>query len=208
MKPLGLLVSFSLIASPVRIVNFDSGIVGETPKDWTIAATHPGTMPRWEILRDLSAPTQPNVLAQISNDADGDRFPLAIFNTLTLQNADVSVRIKPVKGRELQGGGVVWRYLDENNYYLARANALDKTIAIFKVQHGKRTQLGSVHRDIPLNAWSILKVSARGNRIQVYVDHRRILQEWDNTFNAPGRVGLWTGADGVTYFDDFRVWAR
>jgi hypothetical protein len=64
-----------------------------------------------------------------------------------------------------------------------------------------------VRHDLPANGngWSILKVSIRGNRFQVYLDHRRILQGTDNTFGGAGGVGLWTVADSVTYFDDFRV---
>src|ERR1017187_2395205 len=66
-------------------------------------------------------------------------------------------------------------------------------------------RMAAVHHEIPTNAWSILKVSARGNRFQVYVDHRRIMQGWDNTFLTGGKVGLWTVADPVPYFDDFRI---
>jgi len=74
------------------------------------------------------------------------------------------------------------------------------------VENGRRVPImEAVRHEIPSNAWSILKVSARGNRFQVYMDHRRILQGWDSTFMTGGKVGLWTVADSVTYFDDFRV---
>src|ERR1039457_3278084 len=89
---------------------------------------------------------------------------------------------------------------------LARVNALETNVQVFKVENGRRVPLmAGVHHEIPTNAWSILKVSARGNRFQVYVDHRRIMQGWDNTFLTGGKVGLWTVADSVTYFDDFRI---
>jgi hypothetical protein len=171
--------------------------------------TNRGRAPRWEILRDGSAPTQPYVLAQVSDDPTGDRFPLAILDNMSLRDGDVSVRIKPVAGREDQGGGLVWRYRDANNYYLARANALEESVALYKVENGRRLLLApGVKHDIPSNGWSILKVSVRGNRFQVYLDHRRILQGWDNTFATAGKVGLWTVADSVTYFDDFRVYPK
>ena len=128
---------------------------------------------------------------------------------MSLRDGDVSVRIKPVAGREDQGGGLVWRYRDANNYYLARANALENSVALYKVENGRQLPLApGVKHDIPSNGWSILKVSVRGNRFQVYLDHRRILQGWDNTFAAAGKVGLWTVADSVTYFDDFRVYPK
>jgi hypothetical protein len=65
-----------------------------------------------------------------------------------------------------------------------------------------------VRHDIPANAWSILKVSVRGNRIQIYVNHRRVLQAQDAAFPNSGKVGLWTAGDAVTYFDDFRVYPK
>ena len=206
MKTLSWLLAFGLTASTARVVTFDNGPLGQTPPDWTVAMTHSGRAPRWEIVRDQTAATLPYVFAQVSTDPARDRFPLAIFNLVTFRDGDVSVRLKPVSGREVQAGGVVWRYRDENNYYLARANALEKNVQVFKVENGRRVPLmAGVHHEIPTNAWSILKVSARGNRFQVYVDHRRIMQGWDNTFLTGGKVGLWTVADSVTYFDDFRI---
>jgi hypothetical protein len=209
MKPLGLLISFGLIASTGRIVDFDTAPLGKMPPGWTAAMTNGGAAPKWEIVRDGSAPTQPYVLAQVSNDPSGNRFPLAIFDGLMARDSDISVRMKPVAGHADQAGGLVFRYRDCNNYYLARANAIDGSVALFKVQDGRRTALNpGVHHDIPLNAWSILKVSVRGRRFQVYVNHRRILQAFDDTFGSSGKVGLWTVGDSITYFDDFRVYPK
>ena len=209
MNSLSWLVSFGLLATTARVINFDTFPLGKTPPGWTVAMTNHGRAPQWEIRKDGSAATQPYVLAQVSTDPTGDRFPLAILDNMSLRDGDVSVRIKTVSGHEMQAGGVVWRYRDSNNYYLARANALEKNVAVFKVQNGRRIPiLPGVKHDLPPNVWSILKVSVRGNRFQVYLDHRRILQGTDNTFIGSGGVGLWTGGDSVTYFDDFRVYPR
>jgi hypothetical protein len=209
MKLAAFLALFGLIATAGKIITFDNGPVGKAPPGWTVGMTNPGGAPRWEIRTDRTAPTQPYVLAQISNDATNDRCPLAILDSVSLRDGDVSVRIKPVSGREDRAGGLVWRYRDPNNYYLARANALGKDVGIFKVENGRRTQIASeVRHDIPSNGWSILKVAVRGNRFQVYVNHRRLLQAEDKTFSGPGKVGLWTVGDSVTYFDDFRVYPK
>lgn len=202
------LVGITLFASTGKVITFDSLPVGKTPPGWTFAMTSGRTPPRWEVVPDHTAPTQPYVLAQVSKDPTDDRFPLAILDGVTLRDGDVSVRLKPVSGREDQGGGLVWRYRDPNNYYLARANAMNKTVTVFRVQDGRRTALPSVKHDFEANAWSILKVSARGNRFQVYVDHRRVLEGRDAAFTGPGQVGLCTVADSVMYFDDFRVYPR
>jgi hypothetical protein len=206
MKLLTVFLAFGLVTTAVRVVNFDSLPLGKTPPGWTVAMTNHGRPPQWEVRRDGSAPTQPYVLAQVAADPVGDRCPLAIWDGFSLQDGEVSVRVKPVSGREVQAGGIVWRYRDENNYYLARVNALDKNVQVFKVENGRRIPvMAGVRHDVPANMWSILKVSIRGNRFQVFMDHRRILQGQDNTFTGPGKVGLWTVSDSVTYFDDFRV---
>lgn len=206
MKTLAVLFALGFTGPGSHVVTFDTCPLGKMPPGWTVAMTNQGAAPQWQILKDQSAPTQPYVLAQTSHDGNGARYPLAIFDGLSVQNSDVSVRLKPVSGQEGRAGGVVWRYRDANNYYLVRANALAKNVAIYKVQNGHVTQLSAlVPHEIPSNAWSILKVSVRGNRFQVYVNHHRILQGQDSTFRGAGKVGLWTVADSVTYFDDFRV---
>jgi hypothetical protein len=202
-------LAFGLTASTIRVVNFDNAPVGKCPPGWTVAMTNRGRAPQWEVRTDRSAPTQPYVLAQLAADPIGDRCPLAIWDGVALHDGEVSVRMKPVSGHDVQAGGIVWRYRDENNYYLARANAVDKNVQVFKVENGRRVALlAGARHDIPLNAWSILKVWVRGSRFQVFMDHRRILQGWDNTFTGSGKVGLWTVGDSVTYFDDFRVTSK
>ena len=209
MRMIGLLVSFGLFATTSRVITFDSEALGKTPPGWSVPVTNHGAPPRWEIKQDRTAATQPYVMAQLSNEPGADRTPLAILDTITLRDGDVSVRIKPVGGREEQGGGLVWRYRDENNYYVVRADALSRKLAIFKVENGRRIRIGQeVKLEFPLNDWSILKVSARGRAFQIYVDHRRVAQGSDDTFTGSGRVGLCTIADSVTYFDDFRVYPK
>ena len=202
-------VALGVLSSTGKVINFDTGPLGKTPPEWTVSMTNHGRPPQWEIRKDGSAPTQPYVLAQLAADPIGDRFPMAILTGVNLLDGDVSVRIKPVSGHDVQAGGLVWRYRDENNYYLARASALDDNVAVFKVENGRRTAiLPGVKHEIPTNAWSIMRVSVRGNRFQVFMDHRRVLQGYDNTFMGAGGVGLWTVGDSVTYFDDFRVSPR
>jgi hypothetical protein len=208
-RPIGILISFGLLASPGRVITFDTYALGKKPPGWTFSTLDRGGPARWEVVKDLTAPTQPNVLAQTSSEAVRDRFPMAILEGLALRDGDVSVRIKPVAGSEDQGGGLVWRYRDENNYYLVRANAINKSVAVFKVQDGRRSVLRSGSRhELPSNRWSLLKVSARGRRFQIYVDHRRIMEGEDSTFTGSGKVGLLTLTDSVMYFDDFRVYPK
>lgn len=202
------MISLGLLASTGRVINFDSGQLGKAPSGWSLVPGR-GSAPRWEIRKDRTAPTQPYVLAQVSSDPAANRAPLAILDNLNLRDGEVSVRIKPVAGHQDPGGGLVWRYRDENNYYVVRTNVGLNTVAVDKIENGRRIALiPGVRHEIPLNAWSILKVWVRGPRFQVYVDHRRILEGVDNTFTGSGKVGLCTMADSVTYFDDFRVYPK
>ena len=120
------------------VITFDTVSIGPVPPGWTVAMTESRRAARWEVRQDTSAPTPPYVLAQVSNDPTDDRFPLAILDGMNFRDGEISVRIKPLSGREDQGGGIVWRYRDENNYYLVRANATNKTVAVFRVQNGQR----------------------------------------------------------------------
>lgn len=176
-----------------------------------------GVAPRWQIMRDPTAPAAPYVLAQVSTGSRADRFPLAILDRISMRDGDLSVRLKPVSGQHDQVGGLVFRYRDEKNYYTVRADAMGDDVALYRVENGRRIPIlprGSppaafeVKHDIPANAWQILKVSIRGSQFQVYVNHRRLFQAQDSAYTGPGKVGLCTAADSVTYFNDFRVYPK
>jgi len=213
MRTLGWLMSLALWGTVTQTYNFDSAKPGSAPPGWTVTPN-----PQWEILKDPSAPSQPYVFAQTSNDAGGDapdaRCPLAILNERDVKDGDLSVKLKPVAGKEDRAGGLVFRYRDPDNYYVVRANALENSIMLYKVEHGKRTALATrgtrpksygVTHPVPVNQWSVLKVQFQGPKFSVYFNHRRLFEVLDSTFRQPGKVGLWTKADGITYFDDFRI---
>src|SRR5690348_11045118 len=204
----GWLLSFGMLGAAGSVINFDHGSIGKTPPEWTVPSIH-GVPPRWEIRRDPSAPTSPYVLAQVSTSPHQDELSLAILNSMSLRDGDISVRFKPVSGHEDEGGGLVFRYRDPRNYYLVRADAHDGEVTVYKMENGVCSPIRprgvtssafGVKHNILANAWSILKVSVRGSRFQVYVNHRRLLQADDNSFSGAGRVGLITEADSVTYF--------
>jgi hypothetical protein len=127
--------------APAEIIRLDNGVPGKLPPGWTVAMTHEGAAPRWEIVRDESAPTPPYVLAQLSRDATAGRFPLAIWDRIVLRDGDVSVAFKTVDGTVDQAAGIVWRYQDPNNYYIVRANALENNVVLYKVENGVRLSI-------------------------------------------------------------------
>jgi hypothetical protein len=213
MNIFGWLVPFSLIAPSANVITFDHDPIGSSPAGWTIAMTNRVVPPKWEIVRDPSAPTPPNVLAQVASDPRHDRYALAILNRISMRDGDLSVRFKPVSGHD-QAGGIIFRYRDDKNYYALRASAQGDDVALYKVENGRPIPITprglpssdfEVKHDIHLNAWQILKVALHGNQFQVYVNHRRLFRAQDSTFTGSGKVGLCTVSDSITYFDDFRV---
>jgi hypothetical protein len=125
----------------------------------------------------------------------------------------VSVKFKPISGKKDQGAGIVWRYKDNNNYYIVRANALENNVVLYKVENGKRTDLplkgeGRTYgkkEKVPSGQWGTLRVVAKGNLFEVYHDGKKLYEVEDETFKDGGKVGLWTKADSVIHFDDLQI---
>src|SRR5256884_9997613 len=113
-------------------VNFDNMKAGVPPPGWTATQTGSGTA-KWSVEKDASAPSKPNVLKQ-SGQAT---FPVCIKNDTNIKDGFVEVKFKPVAGKEDQAGGVIWRVQDANNYYIARANALEDNVTIYHTISGK-----------------------------------------------------------------------
>ena len=197
-----------------QTINFDSAAVGSVPAGWTVAMTHTGGAPKWGVVKDDMAPSKPNVLAQTSADRTGGRFPLAIYEKANFTNGVLTVKFKPVSGSGDQAAGLVWRYKDPDNYYIVRANALEDNVVLYKVEKGERISLapkgtpsktyGVTHR-VPKQTWSTLSVAFQGNVFTVSFDGQKLFEVDDSTFTTAGKVGLWTKADSVTYFDNFQI---
>lgn len=194
--------------------NFDSAVPGSLPTGWSSAMTHTGGPPKWQTLPDPTAPSKSNVLAQLSTNSTAGRFPLAICDKSAFQNGDISVKFKAVSGQVDRAAGLVWRYKDENNYYIVRANALENNVVLYKVQGGVRTSLApkdlpsksyGVKHNVPSGVWNHLRVSAQGHLFTVFFNNAKLFEVEDATFPGAGKVGVWTKADSVTYFDDFSV---
>jgi hypothetical protein len=124
-----------------QTIPFDGQPAGRPPGGWTVTMTHPGGPPRWMIVADGTAPSGPNVLAQLSNDATSSRFPLAVYDAVSAADGTVRVKFKTISGKEDRAAGIVWRFRDADNYYLVRANALENNVVLYKVENGVRTAI-------------------------------------------------------------------
>ena len=190
------------------VYSFDSDAAGQMPAKFHGALTGQGRKSEWVVKADSSAPSQPNVLAQVSNDKTDYRFPLAIADEGSFQDVDVSVKFKAVSGEVDRAAGLVFRLTDANNYYIVRANALENNCRLYHVVAGKRVQFAGANFKVASGEWHELRVECIGNRITCYYDGDKKIESTDDTFKEAGKVGLWTKADSVTYFDDLRVSAK
>lgn len=208
------ITALQMSAGQPGVIAFDRVIPGRIPAGWVVAMTHAGAPPRWECFHDESAPSPPNVLAQLSQDKTAGRFPLVIWTGASLQDGVVSVAFKAVSGSIDRAAGIVWRYQDPNNYYIVRANALEDNVVLYKVENGIRISIApkglpsrsyGVKRQIPRDRWNHLEIHFNGAIFIVFLNKERLFEAQDMTFDKPGKVGLWTKADSVTYFDDFTI---
>jgi hypothetical protein len=184
-------------------VNFDDCKTGAPPPGWTATQTGSGEA-KWSVVADDSAPSKPNVLKQ-SGEAT---YPVCIKEDRSIQDGFVEVKFKPLSGKEDQAGGVIWRCKDADNYYIARANALEDNVTIYHTIKGKRTEKKRTKTKVASNQWHTLRVDFHGNHFTVQLDGKRVIEWEDDTFKEAGKVGIWTKADSVTLFDDFNFGSR
>lgn len=202
---LPLIVSSSLFAhvAPAEMIKFDSAKTGAPPPGWTATQSGNGQA-HWSVEKDDTAPSRPNVLKQ-SGEAT---FPVCLKEDTNLKDGFVEVKFKPVAGKEDQAGGVVWRAKDADNYYLARANALEDNVTIYHMVKGRRVSFKSVDIKVASGVWHTLRVDFVGNKFTVTFDGRKVIEATDDRFKDAGKVGVWTKSDSVTLFDDFNFEAK
>jgi 3-keto-disaccharide hydrolase len=197
--------------------SFDKERAQELPSGWLSEHTGQGSKGNWKVVADSTAPSQPNVLAQLSDDATNYRFPLAIVEKTSFKDVVLSVRFKAISGKRDQGAGLVWRFRDPNNYYIVRANALENNVVLYKMQDGKRISLApkgtsektyGVKTRVPGNTWNKLGVQVKGSLFTVSLNDQKLFDVEDNMFAEAGKIGLWTKADSVIYFDDLTAEAE
>jgi hypothetical protein len=182
----------------MEMINFDDVPSGSLPPAWHQGVTGKGTA-RWEVVRDASAPSKPNVLQQSGVGA----FPWCVRSGTVIETGYVEVKFKALGGKEDQAGGVVWRWKDGNNYYVARANALENNVSLYYTENGRRITLKYADAPVAKNTWHTLRVEFAVKKISVSLNGKAYIVLEDEHIKGAGAVGVWTKADSVTAFDDF-----
>lgn len=197
-----LTTSLAVITMLAQTASFESGSM---PEGWSTGITGHGQA-RWSVVRDASTPSGTHVLLQ-SGEAT---FCWAVDTRALIKDGYVEARIKPEAGKEDQAGGLIFRFVDANNYYVIRMNALEGNVVLYKTVDGKRTPLQvrgrmigyGVDTQVPSGRWNRLRVDFHGVRFRVSFDGEQLFDVEDKVFTGPGAVGVWTKADSVTRFDD------
>jgi len=186
----------------------------DSGKTWDFDHDKPGTSSwnyysttgSWQVRADATAPSKPNVLAQLAKNSR-DAFNLALEVGSSYRDLDISVKMRAIGGTQDQGGGVVWRAMDSRNYYVARYNPLEGNLRLNKVVNNSLVELANINiMNTP--GWHTLRVTMTDDQIICYFDGTKYLDRRDATYRQAGQIGLWTKADAQTYFDDLTVMAK
>jgi hypothetical protein len=184
---------------------FRDAKLGKLPEGWSSAKTGKGEGSVWKVRKDKSAPAGANVLTQTSSAGPNPLFNLCVADKSNYKDVNLTVSFKALTGKIDQGGGPVWRYKDANNYYIVRMNPLEDNFRVYKVVNGRRRQLDSSKVKASAGKWHTIRVVQKGNHIQCYLNGKPHLDVKDDTFADPGKIGLWTKADAVTSFANFKA---
>jgi len=187
--------------------NFEQVEEGQVPVGWKIETTNlKGDLAVWQVIKDSTAPFGEKVLSMTNpNLATGDTFNLCWTDTISLLDGEIEVHFKAVTGEEDQGGGVIWRAQDKDNYYIARFNPEENNFRIYSVHNSHREIMATIDIALAPMKWHTLKIIQQGNRFEGYLNGKKLLEGTDDLFVTAGGVGLWTKADAVTSFDGFSV---
>jgi hypothetical protein len=204
-----LLSSMPLLAGEKgRTITFSRDSLDKLPAGWKADHTGKGGGGSWKVVADDTAPSRKGHALAQTGASPGPVFNLCVADDTNYRDVEVTVAFKANKGEKDQGGGIVWRYQDAGNYYIARFNPLEDNYRLYKVVAGKRIQLATKEGiKVPAGEWHTLTVMMRGGQIECSLDGKKHLDFKDDTFQKAGKVGLWTKADAQTSFDQFIITA-
>jgi len=198
MKPslIGAAAAALAATAVAQTLDFSADAPGALPSGWTCGVTGRGS-PKWAVAQD--GESKGNVLLQSGSGT----FPWCVRSGTAVTDGSVETTFRPISGREDRAGGVVWRWKDGDNYYVARANALENNVSLYYTERGSRKTLKYVDAPVASGVWHKLRVEFAGTRIAVSLDGKRYIEMDDAHISGPGAVGVWTKADSVTAFKDF-----
>jgi hypothetical protein len=190
-------------------------------QEWKFDSDPPGSVPggfvpgksnseagRWRVLEDPKAPSPPNVLAREATDPAAN--PQIIFiDGLEAGSLDLTVRLKTSLGGEQQGAGVVFRAIDERNYYVIWLSPDEKRLRLDRLINGQVTHLQELNVDsAEPGRWHTLRLIIHGPVMEAIFNNRQFLsgreEKWEFGTYQKGKIGLWANGANPAYFDTLR----
>lgn len=210
MKTLGLLLLATTTGFAAETTEtFDGSLA--LPLGWQSGITGKGTA-KWEVVEGTDACSGTHMLRQSGEAA----YCWAARTDSAIRDGFAQVKFKALAGKEDRAGGLVFRFIDADNYYVVRANALEDNIVLYKTEKGRRSSLAvkgrmlgyGVDAKVPAEKWHSLRVEFSGTLFTVFFNGKKLFEVEDATFPEAGGVGVWTKADSVIVFDDFSYGAK
>lgn len=201
---LTLLPALGIAQASAMEIDLSEMAPGGAPPGFESARTGQGGPAQWVVVADETA-SQGRAIAQTSSDRTDYRFPLAIYQPAMAKDVEVVVRFKPVAGKVDQAGGIAVRLTSPDDYYVARANALEDNVRFYRVVKGSRQQIAGANTKVSSGEWHSLGLRAEGDRFSVSFDGKPLITATDATFSEAGKIALWTKADSVTHFDRIAI---
>ena len=199
-----LALAMLLVAPPA----FAQLVVPLTTADGRVACTQGmtglGRPPSWQPVADPDAPDG-WALAETAGDPTDLRFPLCISPQAVTRDFDATLRFKPISGTRAQVAGLMFRAQSANDYYVVRANSLDNSVRLYRMEKGKRSQLASKEAPIEAGKWHSLRVIAANERFEVALDGKTLFDVNDRSLPQSGPLGVWSQADSVTRYGSLLV---
>lgn len=197
---IGIFLLWAPAAAADVSISFADVACGNPIADFDFAVTGRGRGGYWQVVVDENA-RDGKALAQLDKDAIRDRFPLAIYQRIDAADVEITAWFQPVFGSIDRAAGVVVRFIDANNYYLASADALAHNVSFHHVLDGQFQQLAAAQVYVVPGEWHGLTLRADRDRFTVTYNGKVVLTATDGTIRSAGRVGLWTKADSIVHFD-------
>lgn len=200
-----------LLACAALLVAFPASaqlVVPLTTPDGRVACTQGmtgiGRPADWRAVADPDGPDG-WALEEAARDPNDLRFPLCISEQAVARDLDATLRFKPLSGTRAQVAGLMFRAQSANDYYVVRANSLDNSVRLYRMEKGKRSQLAS--KDAPLEAgkWHSLRVIASNDRFEVALDGKPLFSATDRSLLQSGAMGVWSQADSITHYGSLLV---
>lgn len=195
-------------AVQVRSWDFESQAEGSLPNGWKVEATgQEEATAKWQVVLDATAPLGPGVLElSATNHTQRGVFNLCWTKDVVFHEGEIAVFLRAHSGKIDQGGGIIWRVRDRNNYYIARYNPLEENVSIYYTKDGRRIMLAYSGKIELQDTWHVFKISHKRDRIRAFIDgEMKLMANSGDYIPDEGGVGLWTKADAATAFDNFTV---